>query len=133
MTRGISEATDEHGVTHHVRGFVRFVRLPKGKRRRNPAKQGYYVTRDGCIWWCTEQSIPANSRAAPGKTVDCMTCLVNPPERPRPMSFEGTATGRLSSRTIMASTPRSYETSIFDANTRTTRSMTIGRRAGRRR
>lgn len=130
MTRGISEATDMHGVTHHIIGDVRFVYLPKRRRRRNPAKRGYYVTQDACCWWCTEQPIPVNMRAAPGKTVDCMTCLVNPPEESKPKPFK-TATGRLSSRTIMMSTPRSRETNIFDANARSIRSVFkhhIGRR-----
>lgn len=136
MTRGISEATDERGVTHYVRGLVRFMRLPKGRRRRNPAKQGHYVTQDGCRWWCTGEQIPANSPATPGKAVDCMSCLVRPPERPQPIPFVGLITGRYSSaagRVIMASTPSGRETQIFDVKTRATRSITTGRRAGRRR
>lgn len=133
MTKGISEVTDERGVTHHVRGEVRFVRLPKGRRRRNPARQGYYVTKSGCSWWCTGQLITANTPAAPGRTVDCMTCLVNPPMKPEPMLFQGTTTGRMSSKTIMMSTPRSPHTQIFDVKTRSTRSIKVGRRAGGRR
>lgn len=136
MTKGISEVTDERGVTHHVRGEVRFVHLPKGRQRRNPARQGYYVTKSGCGWWCTGQLITANSRATPGKAVDCMTCLVNPPERPQPRRYENLLTDRISSRTarmLMASAPSGRETSIFDVKTRATRSITTGRRTGRRR
>lgn len=117
MTRGISEATDEHGVTHHVRGAVRFVKIAKRKRRRNPAKRGHYVTLEGSSWWCTGSYIPANTPAAPGKEVDCMACLVRPPSAPLP-PFR-TSTGRMLSRasgTTLISTPRSTgkSTAIFD-------------------
>lgn len=134
--RRVSEATDERGVTHHVRGGVRFVRLPKGRRRKNPDKQGHYVTRDDCRWWCTGRPIPVNSPAAPGRTVDCMSCLVSPPENDRPIDYRGTVTGRMSSKAdrIMAvSTPRERDTKVFDVSTRTTRSISTGRRVGRRR
>ncbi len=131
MTRGISEATDMHGVTHYVSGAVRFVRLSKRRRRNNPAKRGYYVTEFDCRWWCSGVLIPANSPAMPGKIVDCMTCLIRPPEKRTPMLFAGTTTGRYSS--IMVSTPSERETQIFDVKTRKTRSIATGRRAGRRR
>ncbi len=136
MIRGIIEVTDEHNITHHVRGTVRFVRLPKGKRRKNPAKQGYYVTRDGCRWWCTKQPIPANTPAAPGRDVDCMSCLVNPPEKPQPRPYKGLTTDRFLSQAggvLVAGTPSGRETQIFDVQTRSTRSITTGRRIGRRR
>lgn len=126
MTRGISEATDERGVTHHVRGLIRFVHLPKGRRRKNPAKQGHYVTQDGCRWWCTGEPVQANSPATPGRAVDCMSCLVNPPEQPqpRPKRYEDL---------IITSMPSGLEMKIFNVNTRPTRSITTGRRVGRRR
>lgn len=125
MTKGISEATDERGVTHHVCGLVRFVRLPKKRRRRNPAKQGYYVTQDGCRWWCTCKQIPANSPATPGKAVDCMSCLVNPPKIPR----QASATHSM----FIDDTPSGYETQIFNIKTRAAQSITMKRRVGRRR
>lgn len=136
MTKGISEVTDERGVTHHIRGYVRFVRLPKRRRRRNPARQGHYVTEPGCVWWCTMESIPAGTLATPGRTVDCMTCLVNPPEKPSPRPYEGTITGRMSFRNgnlVTMGTPSGRETQVFDVNTRSTRSIRTGRRVGRRR
>lgn len=115
MTRGISEVTDDRGVTHYVRGAVKFIKIAKRKRRRNSAKRGYYVTLKGSNWWCTGGYIPDNMPAAPGKKVDCMACLVHPPGEPPP-SF-GTSTGRMSSRSdhiTMVSTPSYGGSRIFD-------------------
>lgn len=136
MTRGISEATDANGVTHHVRGLVRFVRLPKGRRRKNPAKQGYYVTQNDCSWWCTDEPIPANFPVSPGKAVDCMSCLVRSLEDLRPRPFNKTVTSRIvwrTDRTIMVSTPSGHKTRIFDVNTRSTQVVRTRHQTGRRR
>lgn len=133
MTRRISEATDEHGVTHHVRGAVRFVKTPGRKRRRNPAKRGHYVTLKGSSWWwCTGSYIPENTPAAPGKQVDCMACLVRPLGAPPPLfRMEGTITGRMSSKAggvTMVSTPSYGPSRIFDVKTRSPRSFARRRR-----
>lgn len=116
MTRGITEATDEHSITHHVRGAVRFVKIAKRKRRRNPAKRGHYITLEGSKWWCTGSYIPANTPAAPGKGVDCMACLVSPPDGPQP-PFR-MSTRRMSYSETRVSTPNYQGDRIFGAKRR---------------
>ncbi len=127
MTRGISEATDEHGVTHYLRGRLRFVKIAKNRRRKNVSKRGYYVTQDGCHWWCTGREISANTRATPGKEVDCMACLVRPPgESLPPFRLENMLEGRMPS--TMISTPSYSESRIFTAMSRARPTRRVGRR-----
>lgn len=86
-----------------------------------------------CRWWCSNQPIPVGTPASPGKVVDCMSCLVNPPEEPKPAAYAGSTSGR-PDRVIMISTPSGSETKIFDAKTRSIqRTVKTGRRTIRRR
>jgi hypothetical protein len=76
--RGYTEATDADGITHYVRGGLRYVKRAGRKRRRG--KGGHYETRSECRWWCTNGQVREGSRAHPGKPVDCMACIANPPQ-----------------------------------------------------
>lgn len=143
MMRSHGEATDADGVTHYVRGELRYVK--RAGRRRKRGKGGHYETRDGCRWWCTNARIQEGSRAHPGKPVDCMACIADPPQAPvrsyagtttRRMSYTGTTTGRMSSatpnRTVMMSTPSGQRlVSVFEAGVH--RTIKMGARGGRRR
>lgn len=115
-----SEATDAAGITHYVNGELRYVK--RAGRRRRRGKDGHYETRAGCQWWCTNTKIPKGFKAHPGKSVDCMTCIADPPQ-PQALNYVGTMTGRMSSatpnRTVMMSTPGGPQTvNIFEAGVR---------------
>lgn len=130
--RSTGEATDADGVTHYVRGTFSYVK-PAGRRRKG--KGGHYETMDGCNWWCTCARIPEGSRAYPGKPVDCMACIADPPQPPA-LGYAGTTTGRMSSatpnRTVMMSTPSGQRlVSVFEAGVH--RTIKMGARGGRRR
>lgn len=127
------EATDANGVTHYVHGELRYVK--RAGRRRRRGKGGHYETRDGCRWWCTDARIPEGSRAHPGRPVDCMACIADPPQ-PWALSYAGTKTGRMGhatpNRTVMMSTPSGQRlVSVFEAGVH--RTIKMGARGGRRR
>jgi hypothetical protein len=118
------EATDAAGVTHYVSGELRYVK--RAGRRRKRGKGGHYETRAGCRWWCTNARIPEGSKAHPGKSVDCMACIADPP-RPWALGYAGTTTGRMSYKTWMVGTPSGPQaTSVFETGVR--RTMIRGRR-----
>lgn len=97
-----SQAMDNAGVTHHVdgswaggtSGCLRYV-----KREGRRGKGGHYVTRALSRWWCTQDIIPEGTRAAPGRRVDCLACLVSlPPVKetnplPKPRVLPSTLSG----------------------------------------